>query len=141
MHSRRKIHNFTLQGPQNNVRQRDFSCSLRSSPDPIGGSRVAPMYAVCIYIYICYSSPRMMDLLVHHLDPKVQPTNQPNSPPNQPNQPNSPPSQPNSAIVPCYSPHSTILFHFFATATHTFSGFHHVLQLLNHFLLQCLSRF
>jgi hypothetical protein len=32
---------------------------------------------IYIYIYICYISPRVMDPLVHHLDSKVEPTDEP----------------------------------------------------------------
>jgi hypothetical protein len=83
-----------------------------------------------IYIYTHYSSPRVMDPFIYHLNPKVQPTDQPDSPPSQPN--------------PCFGtalqgvryktvpqhilqPHAIVTCPF-ATASQSFLRFWHALQ-------------
>jgi hypothetical protein len=56
---------------------------------------------IYIYIYICYTSPRVMDPLVQHLDPKVKPTDELTDRPKHPDSQKRPPApSPARACLP-----------------------------------------
>jgi hypothetical protein len=58
MHSRRKMYNFTLQGPQNNVHQHGFSCSVCSSSNLIEGSSTGPTRHQCSVGFVSSRRPQ-----------------------------------------------------------------------------------